>query len=156
MFDIKWIRDNPEEFDRGLARRGLKALAASLIELDEKRRAHVGKVQDAQQRRNAASKEIGQAMGQGKSDIAEKLKAEVAELKTFLGDAEAVERTLDAEIRNALSVIPNLPLESVPDGEDESGTTEIDVSTPCCHVSGRRRDQRSASISSARRRLWLV
>ena len=74
MFDIRWIRENPEAFDKGLARRGLEPQSASLIALDEKRRAHTGKVQEAQQRRNAASKEIGQAMGQGDTEKAEKLK----------------------------------------------------------------------------------
>ncbi len=121
MFDIKWIRDNPEAFDQGLARRGVSPLSAKLIELDEKRRAHVGKVQDAQQRRNAASKEIGQAMGQGKADVAETLKAEVGALKVFLSEAEAIERTLNEEIKTILSTTPNLPLDDVPEGADESG-----------------------------------
>lgn len=121
MFDIKWIRDNPEAFDQGLARRGVSPLSAKLIELNEKRRAHVGKVQEAQQRRNAASKEIGQAMGQGKTDIAETLKAEVGALKMFLSEAEAIERTLDDEIKTILSTTPNLPLDDVPEGADESG-----------------------------------
>jgi seryl-tRNA synthetase len=121
MFDIKWIRDNPEAFDQGLARRGVSPLSAKLIELDEKRRAHVGKVQDAQQRRNAASKEIGQAMGQGKADVAETLKAEVGALKVFLSEAEVIERTLDEEIKSILSTTPNLPLDDVPEGADESG-----------------------------------
>jgi seryl-tRNA synthetase len=121
MFDIKWIRENPAEFDSKLAMRGLSALSASLIALDEKRREHVGKVQEAQQRRNAASKEIGAAMGQGNNGLAEKLKAEVGELKTFLADAEETERQLNQEMKNALSVIPNLPLDDVPQGRDESG-----------------------------------
>ena len=95
--------------------------SATLIALDEKRRAHVGKVQEAQQRRNAASKEIGAAMGQGEQDKAEALKAEVGELKTFLAEAEETERQLNEEIKNALSIIPNLPLDDVPEGTDESG-----------------------------------
>ncbi|MEZ5879921.1 MAG: serine--tRNA ligase [Nitratireductor sp.] len=121
MFDIRWIRENPEAFDKGLARRGLQPLSQGLIALDEKRRAHTGKVQEAQQRRNAASKEIGQAMGQGDSEKAEKLKAEVAGLKTFLGEAEDIERRINEELKSALEVIPNLPLDDVPDGGDESG-----------------------------------
>ena len=123
MFDIRWIRENPEAFDKGLARRGLQPQSASLIALDEKRRAHTGKVQEAQQRRNAASKEIGQAMGQGDTEKAEKLKAEVAGLKTFLGEAEDIERRINDELKSALEVIPNLPLDDVPDGGDESGNT---------------------------------
>ncbi|MCB1386130.1 MAG: serine--tRNA ligase [Nitratireductor sp.] len=121
MFDIKWIRDNSDAFDAGVRRRGLEPLSASLIALDEKRRAHVTKVQEAQQRRNAASKEIGAAFAQGDTGKAEKLKAEVAELKTFLSEAEETERQLTAELRAALEVIPNLPLDDVPHGQDEGG-----------------------------------
>ena len=123
MFDIRWIRENPEAFDKGLARRGLEPQSESLIALDEKRRAHTGRVQEAQQRRNAASKEIGQAMGQGDTEKAEKLKAEVADLKTFLGEAEDTERQINEELKSALEVIPNLPLDDVPDGEDETANT---------------------------------
>ena len=61
MFDIKWIRDNAQAFDAGLAKRGLAPLSAELMALDEARREHVTKLQEAQARRNAASKEIGQA-----------------------------------------------------------------------------------------------
>ena len=123
MFDIRWIRENPEAFDKGLARRGLEPQSESLIALDEKRRAHTGRVQEAQQRRNAASKEIGQAMGQGDTEKAEKLKAEVAGLKTFLGEAEDTERQINEELKSALETIPNLPLDDVPDGEDETANT---------------------------------
>ena len=63
MFDIKWIRDNAETFDNGLKRRGLEPLSARLIELDDARRRHQTRLQEAQSRRNAASKEIGKAMG---------------------------------------------------------------------------------------------
>jgi seryl-tRNA synthetase len=78
MLDIKWIRENPEALDAALAKRGAEPLSASLIALDEKRRAAVQKVQDMQSRRNTASKEIGAAMAQKNSELAEKLKAEVA------------------------------------------------------------------------------
>ena len=88
MFDIKWIRDNAETFDAGLKRRGLAPLSAKLIELDDARRRHQTKLQDAQSRRNAASKEIGKAMGAKDTATADKLKVEVAELKEFLQGAE--------------------------------------------------------------------
>ncbi len=121
MFDIKWIRENPTDFDKGLARRGVEPKSAELIALDEKRRAHVGKVQEAQQRRNAASKEIGAAMGQGDKEKAEALKVEVGDLKTFLSEAEETERQLTKALNDNLSIIPNLPLGDVPDGVDEEG-----------------------------------
>ncbi len=72
MLDIKWIRDNPEALDKALADRGAEAVSASLIELDEARRTHLAKLQDAQERRNTASKEIGKAMGSGDKELAEK------------------------------------------------------------------------------------
>jgi seryl-tRNA synthetase len=125
MLDIKWIRENPEALDEALAKRGAAPVSADLIALDEKRRQHVGRVQEAQERRNAASKEIGKAMAQKDSATAEKLKAEVAELKGWLQLAEEEERRLDKELTDALSVIPNLPLDDVPVGKDEADNVEI-------------------------------
>lgn len=125
MFDIRYIRDNPEAFDAGLAKRGLGPQAAAIIAIDERRRAHLTKLQDAQARRNAASKEIGKAMAAKDTDKAEQLKAEVAELKAFVQRGEEEERRLDAELQAALSVIPNLPLDDVPVGEDETANVEI-------------------------------
>ncbi|PKA39799.1 serine--tRNA ligase [Rhizobium sullae] len=119
MLDIKWIRENPEALDEALAKRGAEPLAQSLIALDEKRRSAVQKVQDLQSRRNAASKEIGAAMAQKNGELAEKLKAEVAEMKVSLPAAEEDDRQLTAELNDALARIPNIPLDDVPVGEDE-------------------------------------
>ncbi|AYG66019.1 MULTISPECIES: serine--tRNA ligase [unclassified Rhizobium] len=119
MLDIRWIRENAEAFDAALAKRGAEPQSQSLISLDEKRRSVVQSVQDMQSRRNAASKEIGAAMAQKNSELAEKLKAEVADIKTSLPAAEEQERTLTAELHDALSRIPNIPLEDVPVGKDE-------------------------------------
>ncbi len=125
MFDIRWIRDNPEAFDAGMARRGLEPQAARLISLDEARRAHVQKLQDAQARRNAASKEIGAAMGQGDATRAEALKAEVGDLKGFIQTGEEEERKLTDALNEALSTLPNLPLADVPDGTGEDDNVEV-------------------------------
>jgi len=125
MLDIKWIRENPEALDKALAKRGAGPLSSELIALDEKRREHVGKVQAAQERRNAASKEIGKAMAEKDAATADKLKAEVGELKTFLAEAEETERQLLKELNDALSRLPNIPGEDVPLGEDEAGNVEI-------------------------------
>ena len=131
MFDIKWIRDNPEAFDAGLRRRGLAPQAAALIALDDKRRATLTTLQEAQSRRNAASKEIGKAKGAKDEATASRLMAEVAELKETIAKGEDDERKLDAEIKAALEVIPNLPLADVPDGSDETGNVEVrKVGTP--------------------------
>jgi seryl-tRNA synthetase len=121
MLDIKWIRDNAEALDAALAKRSAEPLSAALISLDEKRRSLVQSLQDMQSRRNAASKEIGAAMAQKNSELAEKLKAEVAELKTTMPALEEESRQTDAELADALSRIPNIPLDDVPVGSDESG-----------------------------------
>ncbi|MBB2699022.1 serine--tRNA ligase [Rhizobium phaseoli] len=119
MLDIKWIRENPEALDAALAKRGAEPLAQSLVALDEKRRSAVQKAQDMLSRRNLASKEIGAAMAQRNGELAEKLKAEVAELKTLLPAIEEEERQLTAELNDALSRIPNIPFDDVPVGKDE-------------------------------------
>ncbi|WP_454287160.1 serine--tRNA ligase [Rhizobium arsenicireducens] len=119
MLDIKWIRDNAEALDAALAKRGAEPLAASLIALDEKRRSVVQSLQDMQSRRNAASKEIGAAMGKKDMDLADKLKAEIAHLKDLMPAAEEEERQVSAELTDQLSRIPNIPLDDVPVGKDE-------------------------------------
>ena len=124
MHDIKWIRDNAEAFDRALARRGLPAQAKELIALDEKRRAAILKAEQAQARRNAASKEIGAAKAKKDEAAAAKLMAEVAELKNAIPALEAEEKGAGAELDKVLAQIPNLPLAEVPDGKDETGNVE--------------------------------
>src|SRR5947199_9748697 len=124
MHDIKWFRDNPEAFDRGLARRGLPAQSGELIALDEKRRAAILKAEQAQARRNAASKEIGAAKKNKDEAAAEKLMAEVAQLKDTFPALEAEEKNLSKQLDEALAQIPNLPAEDVPDGKDEHGNVE--------------------------------
>ena len=125
MHDIKAIRENPTAFDAGLARRGLAAQASSLLALDEKRRAQMASLQEAQSRRNALSKEIGAAMGKKDVALADKLKVEVAALKDQIAAGEERERSLGKELQDALAVIPNIALPSVPDGKDEHGNVEV-------------------------------
>src|SRR4249920_3550898 len=110
MHDIKWIRDNPEAFDRALARRGLSGESAKLIALDEKRRAAILKAEQVQARRNAASKEIGAAKKNKDEGAAQKLMAEVAALKDAMPALEAEEKAASKELNEVLAAIPNLPL----------------------------------------------
>ncbi|MBP1849862.1 serine--tRNA ligase [Rhizobium halophytocola] len=119
MLDIKWIRDNPEALDAALAKRGAEPQAATLIALDETRRSVVHSLQEMQSRRNAASKEIGAAMGQKNMELADTLKAEVAKLKESLPQAEEEERVASAALADRLSSLPNIPLDDVPEGADE-------------------------------------
>jgi seryl-tRNA synthetase len=124
MHDIRWIRDNPEAFDRGLARRGLVPEAAHLIGLDERRRVAIAKLEQVQARRNAASKEIGEAKKAKDEARARALMAEVADLKEAMPAMDAEEKQASAELDEALARIPNLPADDVPDGVDEHGNVE--------------------------------
>jgi len=133
MYDIKWIREHPDAFDRGLKRRGLEPLSKKLVALDEKRRAAITKFEQAQARRNAASKEIGDAKKAKDETKASKLMAEVTELKTSMPAMEAEQTTLAAELDKELAQIPNTPLDDVPDGADAGGNVEH-------HVVGKKRD----------------
>ena len=125
MFDIRWIRENTETFDHGLKRRGLQPMSAELLALDEERRKVLTGLQELQAARNAASKQIGQAMAQGEKERAEELKAQVAEMKARIQELEEQARALEQELREKLAAIPNLPLDEVPDGEDEADNVEI-------------------------------
>jgi seryl-tRNA synthetase len=125
MFDVRMIREDPAAFDAGLARRGVEPVADRFLELDERRREVTTRLQEAQSRRNDASKLIGQAMGKGDSATAEALKAEVAQLKDKLPLLEAKERALAEELDALLAALPNIPAEDVPAGSDESGNVEV-------------------------------
>jgi seryl-tRNA synthetase len=121
MHDIKWIRENARAFDAALKRRGLAPLSSSLLAVDEKRRAAILKSEQAQARRNSASKEIGDAKKARDDARAAVLMAEVAELKTTMPQLEADTKAAEEELATELAAIPNLPLDEVPDGVDEHG-----------------------------------
>jgi seryl-tRNA synthetase len=124
MHDIKSIRENPEAFDAALKRRGLPGEAKRLVAIDERRRATIQKAEAAQARRNAASKEIGEAKKKKDEAAAAKLMAEVTELKAAIPALEAEEKAASKQLADALAWIPNLPLPEVPDGADEHGNVE--------------------------------
>src|SRR3954469_17561084 len=98
MHDIRWIRENPQAFDSGLARRGLAAESGKLIALDEKRRGAILKAEQAQARRNAASREIGATRKNKDEAAAQKLMAEVAQLKEAMPALEAEEKAASREL----------------------------------------------------------
>jgi len=133
MYDIKSIRENPQAFDAGLKRRGLAPLSDTLLALDEKRRAAITAFEQAQARRNAASKEIGEAKKAKDEARASALMAEVGELKTTMPALEEAQKTLAEALDKELAQIPNTPLPEVPNGADEHGNVEH-------HTSGAKRD----------------
>jgi seryl-tRNA synthetase len=126
MHDIRWIRDNAEAFDAALKRRGLEPQSPSLIALDEKRRTAIMAAEQALARRNAASKEIGDAKKNKDEARANALMAEVNELKTKLPELEAASKAATKELEDTLAWIPNLPFPApeVPDGKDEHANVE--------------------------------
>lgn len=133
MHDIKSIRDNPQAFDAGLARRGLKPMADHLVSIDERRRAIIRVLETNQARRNAASKEVGEAKKTKDDARAAALMAEVADLKDSIARLTIEEKDASKELEEALSAIPNLPLDEVPDGVDEHGNVQH-------HVFGKKRN----------------
>jgi len=124
MHDIRFIRDHPEAFDAGLARRGLPPVSASILEQDQRWRALTSEAQAGQARRNDASKAIGAAKAQKDEARATELMAEVADLKTRLPQLESEAGEAAAALNAVLSAIPNLPAEGVPEGKDEAENVE--------------------------------
>jgi len=139
MLDIKWIRENPDRLAEALVKRkwsseDARSAVDGLISKDEARRAHLGQLQERQERRNAASKEIGNAMRSGDAAKAEELKGEVTAIKAWLSGAEDQERALDKALDDALAVLPNVPAHDVPVGADEHANVEVrKVGTPRPH-----------------------
>ena len=149
MHDIKFIREHPEAFDAGLARRGVAALSAQILALDAQRRGVATQLQEAQNRRNEASKLIGLLQRKMATVVADHIathpiddKSEPSELgdlkasqlsamneaaafKDTLPTLEAEERDLSSRLNDALAILPNLPARDVPDGTDESHNIEV-------------------------------
>lgn len=125
MHDLKFIRENPDAFDAGLARRGSDPKAAELLAIDDRRKAILSNTQVAQTKRNEASKLIGKAKASGDEEAAQKIIAEVASLKADVQKGEEEARVVEAELQEVLSWIPNLPAEDVPDGADEDDNVEV-------------------------------
>ncbi|MBT0666781.1 serine--tRNA ligase [Novosphingobium profundi] len=125
MHDIRSIRENPAAFDAGMARRGMEPQSTQILALDEQRRSLATRAQEGQNRRNEASKAIGKAMGQGDTETAEALKAEVAQLKESLPALEAEEKVVAAQLNDMLAALPNIPVDDVPEGADENDNVEV-------------------------------
>ncbi|MFV2052310.1 serine--tRNA ligase [Aliiroseovarius sp. YM-037] len=125
MHDIRAIRENPESFDAGMARRGLSGVSAEVLAIDEARRAKITASEAAQAERNAASKEVGAAKAKGDEAEFERLRALVAEKKEEIARLEDEAKAEDARLRDLLMALPNIPFDDVPDGADEDDNVEI-------------------------------
>ena len=125
MHDLKAIRENPEQYDKLWAKRGLEPLSAKIIDQDKLIRKAMQVVQDAEAARNKSSKLIGQAMGKGDKAEAKRLKTEVAGAKNVIAAMGAQVDSEKAALNDLLAGIPNCPFEDVPEGEDEDSNVEI-------------------------------
>ena len=123
MHDLRWIREHPEEFDRGLARRGLPPSADEVLSLDRGWRAAETGVQEAQARRNRIAREIGAAKKRGE-DIGPLLR-QTTEDKEVEARAGAEAARLRAQIDELLAGLPNLPAAEVPNGPDETANEVV-------------------------------
>jgi seryl-tRNA synthetase len=125
MHDIRTIRETPKAFDASLARLGVEPVAASILAMDETRRARILAAEKALAERNAASKQIGAAKAAGDEGEFERLRGLVADKKAEIADLEGQAADADAALRDMLMGLPNLPMDDVPDGADEADNVEI-------------------------------
>ena len=125
MHDIRMIRDNPAAFDAALETRGISASSSAILAIDEARRGAIQKAEEAQAARNAASKDVGQAKARGDEAEFERLRALVAEKKEEIAALEEEAKAKDAELTALLEGLPNLPMDGVPEGEDEDDNVEL-------------------------------
>ena len=124
MFDIKKIRENPEDFDKSLSKRNHDPISKDILDIDKKNRDLIADLQSIQEERNLKSKRIGELSASGKNAEASKLKDEVSNLKSKMQDLDTAQKDAQDTLNNILSRIPNLPHETVPVG-DESKNEEI-------------------------------
>ncbi len=125
MHDLRLIREAPDRFDQGLARRGLEPMAEQVLDLDSRRRAAQTALQEMLTRRNSVSKQVGEAKRNGEDAAA--LIEEVQNLKDGIAENEASEKTLDSKLVEILEGLPNLPAVDVPDGDSEDDNREVRV-----------------------------
>ena len=125
MHDIRAIRENPDQFDAAMARRGISGASSEILALDEARRATILRAETAQADQNKASKEVGAAKAKGDETEFERLRALVAEKKAEVAAMQAEAKEMDAKLTEMLSALPNIPLDAVPDGADEDDNVEV-------------------------------
>ena len=125
MHDIRFIRENPAAFDASLSRRGLAPMSSELLAVDEARREQIALAEEARAKQNKLAKEAGAAKARGDLAEFERVLKTAGLIKSIEGGSQEVADNYDANLRDALSRIPNLPLAEVPDGRDETGNVEI-------------------------------
>jgi seryl-tRNA synthetase len=125
MHDIRLIRENPAAFDEGLSRRGLSGMADQVLQVDTARRLAIKAAEDGLAQLNGLTKQAGAAKASGDNEAFENIRQGVAARKALIAEQEALAKQLEADLRDLLLTIPNLPLADVPGGADETGNVEI-------------------------------
>jgi seryl-tRNA synthetase len=125
MHDIRFIRDNPKDFDKALGRRGVNSASEEILKIDEARRSAILSAETAQAEQNKSSKLIGAAKASGDENEFEKLRKLVTDKKTEVANMSDKAKALDKELNLALMSLPNILNQDIPDGEDENQNLEI-------------------------------
>ena len=129
MLDMKFLRNNPEIVKQNIRNKFQDEklpLVDEVIEKDEKCRAAKSRGDELRAKRNTLSKQIGGLMAKGQKEEAEKVKAEVKAMADELAALEVEEEKLQADIKKAMMVIPNIIDPSVPIGKDDSENVEVE------------------------------
>ncbi|MBL1431467.1 MAG: serine--tRNA ligase [Robiginitomaculum sp.] len=125
MHDIKYIRQNPDEFDAQMKRRGLEAQSPKVLQLDAARREAIAAKQETETTKNTASKQIGAAKARGDEAEFERLRAQVAELKSAEKGLDEAANKANQALNDFLLALPNIMFADVPNGADETANVEL-------------------------------
>lgn len=126
MLDLNYVRENLEKVRAALQTRGVAPDALNdFVEADAERRRVIAESDQLNAKRNAASREIGALMKEGKREEAEGRRKEVNQLKERIAELDRLRDQSEARMRDLLASLPNLPDKSVPVGKDESENVEM-------------------------------
>ncbi len=125
MLDIRFVRENLEEVERGLAHKNAQWDSARFLELDQARREGISVEEALQAERNATSKQIGKMMAAGQKEEAEAAKERVREINAELELATKQRQEVEDALNEILMATPNLPADSTPIGASEDDNQEV-------------------------------
>jgi len=128
MLQVQVLRNNTEEVKKKLTIKNFKQLdlVDTIIALDDERKKLQADFDAIQANINAASKEIGKLMGQGKKEEAELMKVEVGNLKLKVAGFGEAQETIEKKLHDALVLLPNLPSDLVPAGVSADDNITVD------------------------------
>jgi seryl-tRNA synthetase len=126
MLDLNYVRENIEAVRTALEQRGMSGKALDdYARLDSERRQIISESDQLNAERNAASRQIGALIKDGRREEADAQRKTVGVLKDRIADLDRQREQAELRIRELLSTLPNIPHQSVPVGKDESANVEI-------------------------------